>query len=251
MMVILGHEHESRHDQYWVAVANRRAYAQQHNLPLYLVTGSMGSGEHPAWEKLVALQAVLKHSCAQWVWMSDADAYIMNIKLDVLDLANNPWQHSNPKQLCTTNTPDIIAAGACLTRINTGSMLWRNTAWTQQFIADAWHSKFIARPANWWDQAAILHMYKIGDNRLHTCIVKQRSINAFPNMTKCHDGGGTFQVRSHSWQPKTDLATRPMQEVLSVQSYTAPHSTHGGGGAHTDTFVDAHASNCRPWLMTA
>lgn len=126
--------------------------------------------------------------------MSDADSYIMNLGLSVMNLASNPVQHRNPKQICNTSTPDIIAAGACLTRMNTGSMLWRNNEWTQQFVSDAWHSKFIARPANWWDQAAILHMYKIADNKQHMCIVKQRSINAFPNMTGCHDGSGAFKV---------------------------------------------------------
>lgn len=195
MMVILGHDNATRHDQYWLAVANRRAYAIQHGYPLYLVTDTMGSGEHPAWEKLVAVQAVFKHSCADWVWMNDADAYIMNLQRDILDLASNPDQHKNPKQVCSTNTPDIIASGACLTKINTGSILWRNTEWTQQFGSDAWHSKFIARPVNWWDQAAILHMYKVGDNKQHMCIVKARALNAFANVTNCHDGGGAFKVR--------------------------------------------------------
>lgn len=194
MMVILGHDNSTRHDQYWMAVANRRAYAIQHGYPLYLVTDTMGSGEHPAWEKLVALQAVFKHSCADWVWMNDADAYIMNLHKDISDLAHKPLQHRNPKQICNTSTPDIIASGACLTRINTGSMLWRNTIWTKQFVSDAWHSKFIARPANWWDQAAILHMYKVGDTKQHMCIVKGRSLNAFANVTNCHDGAGTFKV---------------------------------------------------------
>lgn len=163
MMVILGHDNATRHDQYWLAVANRRAYALQHDYPLYLVTDTMGSGEHPAWEKLVALQAVLQHSCADWVWMNDADAYVMNLQRDVLDLARHPMAHRNPHQGCNTSPPDIIASGACLTRINTGSMLWRNSPWTAAFVANAWHSKFIARPANWWDQAAVLHMAKVGD----------------------------------------------------------------------------------------
>jgi hypothetical protein len=193
-MVILGHENATRHDQYWMAVANRRAYAAQHGFPLYLVTDTVGSGEHPAWEKLVALQAVFQHSCAEWVWMQDADAYIMNLGRSIMDLAQDPVAHRNPKEVCDTPTPDIIAAGACLTRINTGSMLWKNTDWTRQFVADAWHSKFIARPLIWWDQAAVLHMYKMGDSKQHMCIVNARAINAFPNITHCHDGAGTFQV---------------------------------------------------------
>jgi hypothetical protein len=194
MMVILGHDNATRHDQYWLAVANRRAYAIQHNYPLYLVTDSMGSGEHPAWEKLVALQAVLQHSCAGWVWMNDADAYVMNLQKDILELARHPMAYRHPKQGCNTSSPDVIASGACLTRINTGSMLWRNSPWTAAFVSNAWHSKFIARPANWWDQAAILHMAKVGDSAAHICIVKGRALNAFANVTNCHDGAGTFQV---------------------------------------------------------
>jgi hypothetical protein len=130
--------------------------------------------------------------------MQDADAYIMNLERSIMDLAHNPVARRNPKQVCDTPTPDIIAAGACLTRINTGSMLWKNTDWTRQFVSDAWHSKFIARPLNWWDQAAVLHMYKMGDSKQHMCIVNARELNAFPNITKCHDGGGTFQVSARS-----------------------------------------------------
>jgi hypothetical protein len=50
LMVILGHQNETRHGQYWLAVANRRAYALQHGFPLYLVDEHLGSGQHAAWE---------------------------------------------------------------------------------------------------------------------------------------------------------------------------------------------------------
>lgn len=162
LMVILGHQNATRHGQYWLAVANRRAYALQHGFPLYLVNEQLGSGQHAAWEKLIAVQAVFQHSCADWVWMSDADAYVMTLERNILDLAQNPQTYHHPKHVCSSDRPDIIAASACITHINTGSMLWRNSNFTRQFITDAWHSKFIARPAGWWDQAAILHMYKVG-----------------------------------------------------------------------------------------
>lgn len=196
LMVIMGHDDYRQHDQYWIAVANRRAYATQHNIPLYLVADQLGSGEHPAWEKLIALQAVFKHSCADWVWMNDADAYIMNLDLQLMDVALNPLQHRHPTQLCNTSTPDIIAAGACLSCINTGSLLLRNTEWTHQFVSDSWHvPRFLIQPIHWWEQAAMLHLYSLGNTKQHVCIVQQRAINAFPNVTDCHDGTGTFQVR--------------------------------------------------------
>jgi hypothetical protein len=201
LMVILGHQNETRHGQYWLAVANRRAYALQHGFPLYLVNEQLGSGQHAAWEKLIAVQAVFQHSCADWVWMSDADAYVMTLERNIHDLAINPQAYSHPKHLCGSTaggTVDVVAASACITNINTGSMLWRNSNFTKNFITDAWHSKFIARPAGWWDQAAILHMYKISNNKQHFCIVKQGAINAYPMGNACNDGFGNFKVSSET-----------------------------------------------------
>lgn len=199
LLVIPGHDsnstHTPQHLQHWLAVANRKAYSLQHGVPLYLVHTGLGSSQHPAWEKLLALQAVFQHSCAHWVWTSDADAYIMNLPRNVLNLAAAPLQHRHPSRRCNTSTPDIIAAGACLSTINTGSMLWRNTNWTRQFVSDAWGVKDAARPFSMRDQAAVQHLYQQqADTRQHVCVVKGRSLNAFPNTTTCHDGGGTYKV---------------------------------------------------------
>lgn len=194
LMSVLHNDDDKLHRQYWIAVANRRAYALQHNVPLYLISGRLATDQHPVWEKLIALQAVFKHSCADWVWMNDADAYIMNLNIPLMDLANNPMEHKHPKQLCNTSTPDMIGAGACLSFLNAGSLLLRNTQWTNQFMSDTWHARF-AEPLYWREQAAMLHLYTVGDNKQHVCIVQQRAINAFPNVTDCHDGTGTFKVR--------------------------------------------------------
>lgn len=146
----------------------------------------------------MAIQAVFQHSCADYVWVIDSDSYIMNISRSVLDVVlPDPRVHAHSEAACNTSTPDIIAAGACMVKINGGSIIWRNSDFTKKFLDDTWHSRFLARPVGWREQAAIWHMYKQRDHRQHVCIVKARTINAYPNEQHCHDGFGTYKV---SWR---------------------------------------------------
>jgi hypothetical protein len=73
----------SRQHLYWLAVANRRMYAQQHGYPLYVLSHHLEAGRWPTWDKLLAAKAVLQHSKADWLWMTDADAFVMNQQLPV------------------------------------------------------------------------------------------------------------------------------------------------------------------------
>lgn len=106
-----------------------------------------------------AVQAVFQHSCAQWVWMSDADAFIMTLQRNIYGLASNPQQHHNPKQACNSDTPDVILAGACLAKVNTGSVLWRNTGAAGRRV---WGRGELAGQSGWkcarqcWSTAGVL-----------------------------------------------------------------------------------------------
>jgi hypothetical protein len=53
-------------------------YAQQHGYSLYVLSHHLEAGRWPTWDKLLAARAVLQHSKAEWLWMSDADAFVMN-----------------------------------------------------------------------------------------------------------------------------------------------------------------------------
>jgi hypothetical protein len=122
-------------------------------------------------------------------------------------------------------------------------MLFRSTPWTRQFIADAWHSKHLATPISWREQAAMLHMLGVRGNRRHLCIVKQRALNAFPNMTACHDGAGTFQVCGGAWV----VAGGWQGDVLSRQHVRFVRlRAHCTRARHEGVCCDS-AETCCPW----
>lgn len=193
-MLLLGYNSTNMPRQLWLAVANRKAYAVQHGYPHYMAVQPFGSGRHPMWEKFIAIHAVMQHSCADWVWMLDSDAFILNLQRNVLTLANNPMAVKRSEAECSSSSPDMIGAGACITKINTGSMLLRSNNWTQQFLGDTWHSQHIARPVKWGDQAGILHMLKQAGVQEHFCLVQARALNAFTDEQACNDGFGNYQV---------------------------------------------------------
>jgi hypothetical protein len=192
--VVIGYNDTTMPRQLWLAIANRKAYAEEHGYPHYLVVQPLGSGRHPCWEKLIAVRAIMHHSCAEWVWMLDTDAFIMNLQLDVLAVALNPLANKHSDASCSTNSPDVIAAGGCETPLNGGSVLFRNNNWTHQLLGEVWHSEPIVKPRLWREQAGLLHMFKQPDKRQHFCIVRARMLNASPNDQDCHDGHGTYKV---------------------------------------------------------
>jgi hypothetical protein len=91
-------------------------------------------------------------------------------------------------------------------------------------VADAWHSKHIARPVGWWDQAAVLHLMKQPDIKRQHCLVYQRALNAYPNMTRCHDGGGVFKVREEGWLAPGSARRHSTRNTLPVPAIL--HASH-------------------------
>jgi hypothetical protein len=76
-------------------------------------------------------QVVFQHSCPEYVWLLDADAFIMNLspQLESVlpDIFTQPYD----------THPDVLVAKDC-NGLNAGSLMLRNTAWTKQHLADLW-----------------------------------------------------------------------------------------------------------------
>ena len=88
----------------WMAVANRVAYAatsqrqrrvgsaeQPASIPIYVTTSTLGE-RHPAWDKLILTSIIFKHSCAEWVWLLDSDAFIMNMTISIDEVLREATQ---------------------------------------------------------------------------------------------------------------------------------------------------------------
>lgn len=188
--------------------------------------------------QLVSIQAVFQHSCADYVWAIDSDTYVMNMSRSILDVVlPDPRVHAHSAAVCNTSSPDIIAAGACMVKINGGSIIWRNSEFTKTFLDDSWHSKALARPVGWREQAAIWHMYKQRDNKQHVCIVKARTINAYPDEQNCHDGRGTYKVRRFC------LGSR-VSGGAAVEQRMAPQPTERTACSQAVPVSRAHTNKC-------
>ena len=39
----------------------------------------------PPWYKIIGAIVAMRHSCAEWIWVMDADAFIMNLTISAVD----------------------------------------------------------------------------------------------------------------------------------------------------------------------
>jgi hypothetical protein len=121
------HDHLMR----WLAVSNRHAYIQRHGYSLYVQVQHLYAQRPPAWGKLLLAEVVLRHSCAEYVWMLDSDAYIMNLASSIESVLQDVLSQTPQSR------PDVVANKDC-NGLNSGSIFFRNTPWTHQHLADAW-----------------------------------------------------------------------------------------------------------------
>jgi galactosyl transferase GMA12/MNN10 family len=175
---------------YWLSVVSKRLYAHAQGYPLYVVSSALQVERHPPWSKLIALEAVLAHSCAEWVWITDADSWIMSTGFDAAAFAEH---HASLHANATGVQPDLLLAHDC-NGINSGSMFVRNTAWARQHLADLWFTNGPEVPnlAMWWEQAALMYLSKQPGVAVHYARVPQVLINAYDSHGTCSDGSGDF-----------------------------------------------------------
>eukprot|EP00877_Chromochloris_zofingiensis_P006406 jgi/Chrzof1/2018/UNPLg00673.t1 len=167
-----------------MSVANKRAYAATRNYTLYVSSVKLQHAKSMVWDKFIIIKAVMQHSCAEWVWMLDADAFIMNLDIDLKKVITAAVEQHN-----STTLPDVIIAKDC-NGMNAGSFLVRNTLWTWQHLSDAWaanNASEIDRFEGWQEQAALSHMVRnISGVADHYAFAPQLSINAYSAATGCN-----------------------------------------------------------------
>jgi galactosyl transferase GMA12/MNN10 family len=176
---------------YWLSVMSKRLYAHAQGYPLYVVSAPLDTQRQPAWSKLIALEAVLAHSCAEWVWITDADSWIMSTGFDAAAFAAH---HASLHANATGVQPDLLLAHDCY-GINTGSMFVRNTPWARQHLADAWftNSHLVENVYAWWEQAALFYLAQQPGVAAHYGDVPKVLINAYPSDAGCQDSSGTYK----------------------------------------------------------
>jgi len=117
---------------------NKQRYADKHGYTFVDASYLLNASRPPAWTKVLALQHLLqrtgeKEHCDWVVWM-DADAIIMN--------ANIRIESFLPIHGDLLTTMDKPHGGW-----NSGSLVFRNSEWSKQFLNDWWNMEDYVRPA--------------------------------------------------------------------------------------------------------
>jgi len=68
-----------------VTLTCRKAYSALHGFPLYVAASKLEHSRAPPWHKIIGAIVAMRHSCAEWVWVMDADAFIMNMTINAAD----------------------------------------------------------------------------------------------------------------------------------------------------------------------
>lgn len=141
---------------------NKKIYADKHGYDLIIYHELLDSSRPGPWSKILAIQKHLKDY--DWIYWSDADSLIMNkdIKLESFIDANY----------------DLIISKDCYEKINTGSFLIKNCAWSHYILKRIYEQKqFINHSL--WEQKALQYILDHDPSQLsHLKILDQRTLNA-------------------------------------------------------------------------
>ena len=66
-------------------VLHRKAYSSMHGFPLYVAASELEHTRASSWHKIIAAVVAMRHSCAEWIWVMDSDAFVMNMTINAVD----------------------------------------------------------------------------------------------------------------------------------------------------------------------
>lgn len=151
--------------------ANKQKYAEKHDYFLYDGSGLINTSRPPAWTKVIAMQHMLEDERCDWVMWMDADTVIMNS-----DIRMESFFPMDP-------TKDMIVGSDNGWGWNSGVFVFRNTAWSKQFLDDWWNMKSFVRPPGMslsGDNAALKALlHNMEDMDEHVLVPPRCTLNSF------------------------------------------------------------------------
>lgn len=112
---------------------NKKEYAQKHGYHLFDGSHHINSSRPPAWSKIKAVKYLLEKEKCDWVMWTDADTVIMNPEIRIQDF------------LPADKTKDMLVVSDKGGGYNSGVFLFRNTAWSKEFLDVWWNMKAFVR----------------------------------------------------------------------------------------------------------
>nr|KAJ3420834.1 hypothetical protein HK105_005165 [Polyrhizophydium stewartii] len=160
------------------SVENKYQYARRHGYGFLLENGLLNTSRPAAWTKVKALQTHMRMGHHKWLWSIDMDAVITNFSIEAHKLLDDRF--------------DVIVSPDCNV-LNTGSIFFKASEWSLQFLQRIWEREF-DEPRAWWENAAFVNLHNEDEEvRRHVKVVEQRAINAYPPII-CNR-------ESSNWQP--------------------------------------------------
>lgn len=185
------------------------------------------SDRPPAWGKIHRIREVLR-SGFDYCFCVDADTIFVRFDADIRD-------HITPAKdlhLCWHSPDNSESYAAIQGHFNTGVMLWRNCAWSFDFLDEIWRqTDFIHHM--WWEQAAALHLlgYRraLGQAADEPDPARAAHVGRLPvdwNAVVGCTAAPDPIIRHFAGRPKTrrladldrELAFQPMRETLSPEA---------------------------------
>jgi len=174
-IVIIQLTNDKRNKVYAESIRNKQIYSSMHNYTLFV--DEPGKERHAVWYKCISvLKAFNQTKADDWVWMLDSDTIITNMNIELHRLIS----YANQKNF------HIIISKDC-NNINAGSILYRNSQLSVNFVQDVWNSlgKEVVPKDEWREQRGTIIMAERPAYKEHILYVPQNSINSYPNETKC------------------------------------------------------------------
>lgn len=160
-IAILSAWDHSQADLAAVTWPNKKSYCDRHGYDAIAKVGDLPD-RHPVWLRIAAARELLPRY--DWIFLLDLDTMIMNPRITLESLL--------------PADPDVdLVATYDVHGINTGAILLRNTAWTQDFLTKVWSAThFISFPNA--EQTAIAYLLFAEPQAKWRCL-PQRSFNSF------------------------------------------------------------------------
>ncbi len=140
----------------------------------YYVENSRLSPRHPCWDKvLLALDSLNKGY--DYVWIVDADLMILNHQINLLTNIIQP--HSTAHVILSS---DASNAGVFdKPWVNTGSIVYKNSEWTREFLSHWWTNsgEYLDKPL--WEQSALNELIQVSEEiKQNIAILPEQALNS-------------------------------------------------------------------------
>ena len=138
---------DKEYEVYAESRKNKKDYANKHNYTVFADEPS-DSSRHVYWYKFISIQKAFNITRPDdWIWLVDSDTIVTNMNIEINRLAYH----------ATKLNYHIILTKSC-GDINGGSILYRNSPLTLNFVRDAWNTmgKEVDIHDEWRDQRAVI-----------------------------------------------------------------------------------------------